>query len=81
MSLRRQIGDVVQLNDDGSPYEGRIVAHGRGVDPDDCVRGCGDPLCREWPVVEVLDARGKATGERVFHVAECLMTTPASATN
>lgn len=74
MSIRRKIGDVVTLADDyGSMYQGRIVAHGRGTEPDDCVLDCGDVDCAEWPVVEVLDERGVATGERVFHVAECQM--------
>lgn len=82
MSKRRNVGDVVQLDDnDGSaPYLGRIDAQGsdRG---DRCPKSAFDPnhdqQCAEWPVVNVLDGAGQATGERVFHVAECQMADPA----
>lgn len=74
MSVRRHVGDVVLLtDDDGTKYKARIVAHGRGTEPDECVRRCGDPACGEWPVVEVVDDDHKPTGERVFHVCECEM--------
>lgn len=81
MSIRRTMGEVALLDDeDGSPpYLGRIVAHSRGAKPDACVRDCGDPQCREWPVVEVVNAPGESTGEMIFHVPECRMATPPTA--
>ncbi len=35
---------------------------------------CDDPACREWTTLEVLDERGKRTGEFVHHVSECEMS-------
>lgn len=81
MSKRRNVGDIVQLDDhDGSaPYLGCIDAQGaeRG---DLCPLSVSDPShdqqCAEWPVVNVLDEHQQATGERVFHVPECRMADP-----
>jgi len=79
MSVRRRIGDVVQLDEeDDGPYLAKIAEHGRGTAPDDCMRVCGDPDCKEWPVLAEVDAAGKLTGVRVFHVAECQMAEPGS---
>ena len=82
MGKRRNVGDIVQLSDeDGSgPYLGRIDSQGaqRG---DLCPLAAHDPShdqqCAEWPVVNVLDEHKQATGEQVFHVAECQMADPA----
>lgn len=75
MSSRRKIGDIVRVeyqNYDVS-YLGQIVEHGRGSDPDDCILDCGDPDCKEWPVVLEIGADGRHNGERQFHVPECHM--------
>lgn len=79
MSTRRKIGDAVIVHaGTEDEFTGRIVAHSAGSEPDDCVYDCGDPDCREWPVLEVVDeATQKPTGERAFHVAECCMSSPA----
>jgi hypothetical protein len=55
------------------PYVGQIVEHGRGSDPDECPLDCGDPNCKEWPVVHEIGPDGKPTGERQFHIPECHM--------
>lgn len=77
MSTRRKIGDIVcvdgyQHND--QPYIGQIVVHGGGAEPDDCILDCGDPECKEWPVVIEIGADGHPNGERDFHVPECHMS-------
>ncbi len=35
---------------------------------------CADTDCREWTTLEVLDDRGRRTGEFVHHVSECEMS-------
>lgn len=78
MSKRRNVGDIVVLqdNEDG-PYLGRIDALGADR-KDECPKCCDDPThdphCREWPNVEVMDAEGKPTGHYVYHVTECEMS-------
>lgn len=64
MSKRRNLGDIVQLDDgDGEgPYSARVVA------------SIGDTLHDG----EVLSATLQATGEYVFHVSECNMADPAT---
>jgi hypothetical protein len=78
MSKRRQIGEVIRLDDEdeGEPYLGLIDT--RVGDPCPlCVADPGhDPKCSEWPVVVVLDAHKQATGARVFHVCESRMSDP-----
>lgn len=75
MSKRRIIGDIVEVKnlEDRSPYLARIVEHGSGVDPDDCILDCGDPDCKEWPLLHLVDAKGNPTGDRSHHVPECQM--------
>lgn len=76
MSTRRKIGDIVRVDGyqhNDTPYVAQIVAHGRGTEPDDCILDCGDPACKEWPVVHEIGADGKPNGERDFHVPECHM--------
>lgn len=77
MSERRKVGELVLIdNGEDDPFLARIVVHGAGTEPDDCVLDCSDPNCGEWPVVHVVRANGSETGERVFHVSECEMATP-----
>lgn len=77
MSIRRKIGDVVQIDEDeDGKYLARIVETTDRRGPDECVYGCGDWDCKEWPALELLDAAGNPTGRQISHVAECAMTTP-----
>lgn len=81
MSKRRQVGEIVVLDDeDGTaPYLGRIDALGadRG---DRCLHCSLDPghdqACTEWPNVQVLNKNRQPTGEWVHHVPECQMADP-----
>ncbi len=75
MSIRRHIGDVVRVEYQNYdvPYVAQIVEHGRGTEPDDCILNCGDPECKEWPVVHEIGPDGKPNGERQFHIPECYM--------
>lgn len=76
MSTRRKIGDIVRVDGyqhNDTPYIAQIVEHGRGREPDDCILDCGDPDCKEWPVVHEIGVDGKPNGERDFHVPECHM--------
>lgn len=75
MSLRRAIGDHVLACDgeDELPYTVKIVSSALGRDFDDCMYDCGDPDCKEWAIVEVLNENGVPTGERVYHLTECHM--------
>lgn len=82
MGKRRQVGDVVLLDDeDGTePYLGRI--HALGADRGDRCPHCSldpshDPACAEWPNVQVLDTSHRPTGEWVHHVPECQMADAA----
>ncbi|GGM25498.1 hypothetical protein GCM10009425_40310 [Pseudomonas asuensis] len=77
MSKRRVIGDVVQVQYDKTepPYLIKLTS-GSGVVPDDCVLDCGDLECREWAVAIVLDDIRRPTGEKVYHISECLMSDP-----
>ncbi len=76
MSARRKIGDTVRVDGyqhNDTPYIGQIVESGSGPDPDDCILDCGDPECKEWPLVIEIGDDGKPNGERNFHVPECHM--------
>jgi hypothetical protein len=76
MSTRRKIGDIVRVDGyqhDDTPYVAQIVEHGGGIEPDDCILDCGDPACKEWPVVQEVGLDGRLNGERNFHVPECHM--------
>ena len=79
MSKRRNVGDIVLLNDgDGeADYMGRISPQGADRPSDECphvfLDSGHDPLCREWPVVDLIDENLNPTGGHVYHVAECRM--------
>lgn len=77
MSTRRRIGDIVfvdhQSELEPDPFFAQIVESGSGPDPDDCIRECGDPDCKEWPVVREIGTDGRQNGERQFHICECVM--------
>lgn len=74
MSRRRSPGDVVQRAPGsgfvGSPEPSKV----RICDdpPDPCLLGCGDPACREWPNLEVVE--GPFKGNYLYHVSECQMS-------
>jgi hypothetical protein len=79
MSKRRQVGDVVVVQDaDEGPYLCRIDA--LGSEPrNGCLRCLDinhDQCCREWPNLEILDPDGRSTGEWACHVTECEMQDP-----
>lgn len=64
----------MRLQDDEGEFCVRIVVHTCGESPDECLLpACVDPNCKEWPVVEVLDALHQPTGQRIFHISECAM--------
>lgn len=81
MSKRRQIGDVVLLDDeDGTPkYLARIDALGadhRDRCPHSMLDADHDQDCAEWPNMQVLDQNHLPTGDWVHHVPECQMADP-----
>jgi hypothetical protein len=77
MSKRRKIGDVVRVKYpsevEPDPFVAQIVESGSGPVPEDCIRDCGDPDCKEWQVVHEIGSDGKPNGERQFHISECAM--------
>jgi hypothetical protein len=76
MSKRRAFGDIVQVNEQESPFMVRLVPTDDGAEPDYCVYECGDEDCREWRKAEIV-REGQATGELVYHIPECHMSDPA----
>uniref|UniRef100_A0A6H1ZHB4 Uncharacterized protein n=1 Tax=viral metagenome TaxID=1070528 RepID=A0A6H1ZHB4_9ZZZZ len=77
VSTRRKIGDIVRVqypsDDEPDPFVAKIVESGSGPEPDDCIRECGDPACKEWPVVHEIGPDGRPNGKRQFHTSECVM--------
>lgn len=74
MSKRRDFGEVVLLDDDDDgPYLARILVPDTGRGHDGCMASCGDPDCREWWTLDVLDAARARTGEYAYHISECTM--------
>lgn len=77
MSKRRKNRDVVRVQYPGDaqpdPFVAQIVRSDSGHDPEDCIRECGDPECKEWRVVHELNANGTPNGQRQFHISECVM--------
>ena len=68
MSARRQTGDRVwKLPGMGLVGEGAYVTL-RG-DPEECMMGCEDPDCQEWPDAWTDD------GHVICHVSECMVET------
>jgi hypothetical protein len=81
MSIRRDFGDVVQLDEDeGGTFHGRILSPSRGAGFDPCLKHvlgtCSDSDCREWWTLEVLEDQRNATGEYAYHIPECAMRDP-----
>lgn len=76
MSIRTNIGDILFKK----PLAGFIIESAKIQIPDItenknydfCTLDCGDPECREWATVWILDAKGNVIGT-AFHVAECEM--------
>lgn len=74
MSTRRKAGDIVWKRENAG-FSGRagLGVIPEGSEPDECMLGCGDPDCREWPDLWPCDEAGKPTGENWCHVSECEM--------
>lgn len=78
MSKRRKPGEVVRRLP-GSGFVGsadpqmvRIPSGHDFVDQaDPCMMGCGDPECREWANLEIVE--GPHTGQFIYHISECEM--------
>lgn len=72
MSKRRQPGDIVWKSE-GAGFTGQaeLCVIPVGSEPDDCMMGCDDPECREWPDLWPCDESGMPTGGNCCHVAEC----------
>jgi hypothetical protein len=76
VGTRRKIGDVVLVkNGEDEAFMGRIIIHGRGTEPDECVLDCGDPECHEWPVVEVVDNTVRLRGSEFSTCLSVKMST------
>lgn len=74
MSKRRKPGEIV-FKPSGygfSGMEGIGIIPG-GSEPSECVMGCGDLDCQEWPDLWPCDNTGKPTGGNWCHVSECEM--------
>lgn len=76
MSTRLKPGDIVtfaaerRVGDMQDAHFGRVDELG---DATECMHDCGDPDCREWPNVELLDGNGRRTGDYAMHICECEM--------
>lgn len=78
MSQRRRPGEVVR-REPGSGFVGsadpQLIRVPSGNDykeeADPCMMGCGDPECREWANLEIVE--GPHTGQFIFHISECQM--------
>ena len=76
MGIRRDLGEVVQLDDETEgPYNPRILAPDQGPGYDQCVQlvmeNCKDSACREWRPLEELHGEMTPSEEHVYHVSEC----------
>ena len=76
MSTRRKVGDWVWLapNSGFCGESNRLRVQICDDPPDECILGCGDRDCREWPTV-VTEPDPEAAGRRhyLYHVSECEM--------
>lgn len=75
MSKRRKQGDVV-WKASGAGFSG---SSGYGIIPfdtesDECMLGCGDSDCQEWPDLWPLDENGNPGDGNWCHVSECEMS-------
>ena len=77
MSTRRNPGEIVRRNP-GSGFVGspqpelvRVPDGDDYMNADPCVSGCGDPQCREWPNMEIVE--GPHAGAYMYHISECEM--------
>ena len=74
MSTRRKAGDVVwKLENAGFSGRAGLGVIPEGTESDECMLGCGDPDCQEWPDLWPCDEAGKPTGGNWCHVSECEM--------
>ncbi len=82
MSTRRQPGDIVWKSA-GAGFTGQaaLCVIPLGSEPDECMVGCDDPECKEWPDLWPCDENGKPTGGNCCHVSECQMLDWAATEN
>ncbi len=76
MSVRRKPGEIVKRQPGSGFLNSAKPEFIKILDTDDydpCMMGCGDPDCREWPNVEVLDENRVGTGDFLYHISECQM--------
>ncbi len=66
---RRSPGERVTLSAMGLEGDWRIASH----DTFGCAL-CGNTACREWPTLARVDSAGRDTGQYVYHVCECQMS-------
>lgn len=75
MSTRRKPGEVVRKRENaGFSGHAGIGVIPEGSEPDECMLGCGDRDCKEWPDLWPCDENGKPTGGNWCHVSECEMS-------
>jgi len=78
MSIRRKPGEIVRRRPGSgfiSEAEPAFIQvpedEAYTLEADPCMLNCGDPECREWANLQIVD--GEHAGQTLFHISECEM--------